>query len=169
MKTNKFKFVGCLALLLFCLLFGFLAMRGAASSSSDLPPAEQILVDAGVPEFSDVAVCEPAIASLGDEIRKSLTTNHSVSETRDFYEQTMGEQGWHYQSLDMGRANSYSNEFQKGNQVFMLSATPAQQNHQHTFIRISYRKLSNAEQQSRGRNPKGSGVHLRQTREIGFQ
>ena len=168
MKTNKFKFAGCSVIVLFCLLFGFLAMRGTASSSRVLPLAEQILVDAGVPEFSDVAICQPAIASTGDEISKSLTTHHSVSETRAFYEQTMGEQGWHYQASDMGRANSYSNEFHKGNQVFMLSATPAQQNHQHTFIRISYRKLSNAEQQSRGRN--GSGVHLRrQTREIGFQ
>ena len=170
MNTNKNRIAVCLGLVLTFMIFGFLALRGTASSTQELTPAEQALVEAGIPELPNAEVFHSATGSADQEICKSVTTERSVSETRDFYETTMEEKGWKYQQLDLKRSNSYCNQFLKGDQVFLLSATPAQTNHRHTFIKISYRRTSNSE---RAPNDPSGGIRYmqpdRRTREVGFQ
>ena len=170
MNTNKTRITVCLGLVLTFLLFGFLALRGSASSTQELAPAEQALLDAGIPELPNVEVFQPATGAADQEICKSLTTERSVSETRDFYETTLERKGWKYQPLNLKRSNSYCNQFLKGDQVFLLSATPAQTNHRHTFIQISYRRTSNDERAPVDRN--GGGIRCMRpdrTRDVGFQ
>lgn len=170
MNTNKTRIAVCLGLVLTFLIFGFLALRGTASSTQELAPAEQALLDAGIPELPNVEVFRSATGSADQEICKSVMTERSVSETRDFYETTLEKKGWKYQQLDLERSNSYCNQFLKGDQVFLLSATPAQTNHRHTFIQISYRRTSNSERTPTDGN---GGIRCmqpdRRTREVGFQ
>ena len=171
MNTNKTRIAVCLGLVLSVLVFGLLALSGTASSTHELTPAEQALADAGIPELPNAEVCQAASSLADDEIRKTVTTACSVSETRDFYEAQLEQNGWQYQPLDSNQSSSYCNQFLKGNEVFMLSATPAQSNHRHTFVQISYRRTSNAP----GTAGDGNGGGLRymqpnqRTREVGFQ
>ncbi|MCH2181507.1 MAG: hypothetical protein MK108_05830 [Mariniblastus sp.] len=171
MNTNKTRIAVCLGLALAVLVFGFLALSGTASSTLELTPAEQALVDAGIPEIPNAEICQAAATLVDNEIRKTVTTERSVSETRDFYEAKLEQNGWEYQPLEMNHSSSYCNQFLKGNQVFLLSATPAQSNHKHTFVQISYRRTINEP----GTKPNGDQGGFRymqpdqRTREVGFQ
>lgn len=160
MKTNKTKITVCLGLVLTFLIFGLLALRGTASSTQEPTPAEQALLDAGIPELPSAEVHREATGSADLEICKSVITDRSVLETREFYETTMGNQGWKYHSIDFGASNCYSNQFLKGDKVFLLSATPAQSNHRRTFIQISYR---------RGGNNENQGEQYNRIQDVGFQ
>ena len=171
MNTNKTRITVCLGLVLSVLVFGFLALRGTASSTDERTPAEQALLDAGIPELPSAEVCEAAASLVDSEIRKTVTTERSVSETRDFYEAKLEQNGWAYEPLDMKHSSSYCNQFLKGNQVFTLSATPAQNNHKHTFVQISYRRTLN--EPGTTSNDDAGGLRYMQpnqrTRAVGFQ
>ena len=159
MNINKTKIAICLGLILGCLFFVMFALRGTVSSTQELSPADQLLVDAGIPELPNAEVHLPATCLDDEEISKSVTTDCSIAETRDFYETTLEKDGWEYQQQGANQSNSYSNEFLKGDKVFMLSATPAQTNHNQTFIKISYRRASSSAPRSQ----------MKRTRAIGFQ